>query len=219
VISKPEPTGGDTVAVLARIRNMGLADATDPVAVDFFLGDPSAGGELIGSTSTDTTIASQNSETASIEWVIPETVVVREAQIFARIGEAGVISNDVHDNNNVGWAPLLASGFTVTSSETEQPDAIGSWFVGGAYPNPFDNRTTILLDVPEPAHVKLEVFDSIGRRVALVGDEAVSAGLRPYFLDAGGLSAGVYLYRLSAASTAHPNVLTRETRTLVLVRE
>jgi hypothetical protein len=66
------------------------------------------------------------------------------------------------------------------------------------YPNPFNPSTTIAYDLPEDGHVRLAVFDLLGRQVALLVDEVQPAGYRSVRLNASALASGVYLYRLEA---------------------
>lgn len=65
------------------------------------------------------------------------------------------------------------------------------------YPNPFNPATVIEYAVPEEAQVTLEVFDVVGQRLATLVDEEVTAGQYEVEWDAGNLSSGVYLYRLT----------------------
>lgn len=65
------------------------------------------------------------------------------------------------------------------------------------YPNPFNPLTTITYEVPVAGHVKLSVFDVLGREVALVTDGMVSAGTHHARVDGSSLTTGVYYYRLS----------------------
>jgi hypothetical protein len=67
------------------------------------------------------------------------------------------------------------------------------------YPNPFNPTTTITFSVPEEARVRLTVFDVIGRRVAILTDQAYSAGAHELIWDAGAHASGVYFYRMEAA--------------------
>ena len=65
-----------------------------------------------------------------------------------------------------------------------------------AYPNPFRAQTAFALRVERPQTVRVEVFDLLGRRVALLHDGAVAAG-QPLRLtwDGSGAPAGLYVYR------------------------
>ncbi len=64
------------------------------------------------------------------------------------------------------------------------------------YPNPFNPTTDIQFSIPERMNVKLEVFDLIGRRVALLVDETRSSGNHQVTFNASHLASGAYLYRL-----------------------
>jgi hypothetical protein len=84
-------------------------------------------------------------------------------------------------------------------------------------PNPFATSTTIHFDMPaEGGRVKLEVFDTGGRRVAtlidgIIGGGAQSARWTGTNAAGGAVKSGVYLCRLEAAGLA-------ETRKLLLFR-
>lgn len=66
------------------------------------------------------------------------------------------------------------------------------------YPNPFNPTTNILIELKANAFVSLEVFNSIGQRVAVLLNNQLSAGSTNVSFDASSLSTGVYLYRLNA---------------------
>jgi DNA-binding transcriptional regulator of glucitol operon len=65
-------------------------------------------------------------------------------------------------------------------------------------PNPFNPTTRISFSLPEASHVRLEVFDLLGRKVATLRDEPMDAGEHEVGWDASGFSSGVYLVRLNA---------------------
>ncbi len=69
-------------------------------------------------------------------------------------------------------------------------------------PNPFNPVTTINFDLPRAGHVRLEIFEVSGRRVATLLDESREAGRYSTTWrgqdDAGNaVSSGMYFYRLS----------------------
>lgn len=66
------------------------------------------------------------------------------------------------------------------------------------YPNPFNPRTTIRFGLPEAQRVKLEVFNLNGQALATLVDGYREAGYHEAIFDAGSLSSGVYLVRLTA---------------------
>jgi hypothetical protein len=65
-------------------------------------------------------------------------------------------------------------------------------------PNPFNPTTEIRFSVPEPASVRLEVFNVAGQRVAVLIEANLPAGYHTVMWDAGEMASGVYLYRLTA---------------------
>lgn len=65
-------------------------------------------------------------------------------------------------------------------------------------PNPFNPTTVISYQLSAAGEVKLEIYDLLGRTVAVLVNEVMDAGLHEARLDASGFSSGVYLYRLQA---------------------
>ena len=74
--------------------------------------------------------------------------------------------------------------------------------LGANYPNPFNPSTMIPYQLPAAMHVRLEVFNILGQRVATLVDGERPAGFHTASWDATdaageAMGAGVYLYRLS----------------------
>lgn len=74
------------------------------------------------------------------------------------------------------------------------------------YPNPFNPITTISFDLPEPSHVKLEIFDITGRKVATIKNNLMTAGTHTITWHGRDdrkqpVASGVYLYRLTTDHT------------------
>jgi len=91
-------------------------------------------------------------------------------------------------------------------SETPQKIALSA-----NYPNPFNPVTNIRYELPQNSHVQLKVYDILGRRVAVLVDGMIEAGVHEAVFDASNLASGVYLYRLSTADFV-------QTRQMVLVK-
>jgi photosystem II stability/assembly factor-like uncharacterized protein len=65
------------------------------------------------------------------------------------------------------------------------------------YPNPFNPFTTISFDLPEESIVTLKVYNILGQEVTtLASDKEFEAGRQAIRWNAGGISSGVYFYRL-----------------------
>ena len=87
--------------------------------------------------------------------------------------------------------------------------------LGPNYPNPFNPSTIIPYHLLAAAHVRLEVFNMLGQRLATLVDAERSAGVHTAQWDATdaagrAVGAGVYIYRLSVGEQT-------ESRRMVLV--
>ncbi len=76
------------------------------------------------------------------------------------------------------------------------------------YPNPFNPSTTFSFDIPSNSFVSLKVFDQLGREVANIVSEELSAGSYSRQWNAANLSSGIYFYRLQAGSLSETKKLT-----------
>lgn len=84
----------------------------------------------------------------------------------------------------------------VVSNETATPAAFS---LGSNFPNPFASQTTIQYELAHDTPVTLEVFDMVGRRVAVLVDEVKPAGAHEVRLHtANALTSGVYIYSIRA---------------------
>ena len=79
------------------------------------------------------------------------------------------------------------------------------------YPNPFNPSTIIRYGLPRNSPVKLEIFNSLGQRVAVLIEGMMEAGYHEVTFEGGRLASGVYLYRLQAGDFV-------QTRKLLLLR-
>lgn len=79
------------------------------------------------------------------------------------------------------------------------------------YPNPFNPSTTIQFALPRPIYVTLKVYNTLGKEIAILLAENLSAGKQEVVWEAKGMTSGIYFYRLQAADFV-------QTGKLVLVR-
>jgi len=76
------------------------------------------------------------------------------------------------------------------------------------YPNPFNPVTRISYELAEASHVRLEVFDVSGRRVAVLANGMHPAGEYSVSFDAGGLTSGIYITRLETGGQSFMRKMT-----------
>jgi hypothetical protein len=209
ILSKVEPAGGDTVMIGARIRNFGLQAVTSPVTIRFYDGDPVSGGTLIEETIMDTTIAARESQNVFINWIIPFNQPLFTTRIYVEIDPDNNFTNEVHENNNVGWAPAVAIGIPTSIGTHAQPPS--GFVLYQSYPNPFNPTTTIRFNLFTSQHVSLKIFNVLGQEVVTLVDDVRSAGDHRIEFNATGLASGVYYYRLQVDELS-------QTKRLVLLR-
>ncbi|MEM6335154.1 MAG: T9SS type A sorting domain-containing protein, partial [Bacteroidota bacterium] len=91
----------------------------------------------------------------------------------------------------------------VGSSET--PEVPGAPTLDTIYPNPFAQEATVRLGLPEETHVRVELYNTLGQRVAQVANDMRTAGWHTLKLDAATLPSGPYLLVVQAG----PSVVTK----------
>lgn len=104
---------------------------------------------------------------------------------------------------------LKVTSGTATQSEVESglPDRM---VLHQNYPNPFNPSTVITYELPEQVSVRLTVYDTLGRAVAVLVDEPQGPGRHEVTWDASTHSSGHYFYRIDAGG----NAITRSTTLL-----
>jgi hypothetical protein len=110
-----------------------------------------------------------------------------------------------------GLSGTARVGNGVAVAVEDADDVPEAFHLAPNYPNPFNPETTIAFTVPQQAHVRLVVYDVLGRAVAVLVDGPQPAGMHEARFDASGLPSGVYVYRLQAEGFS-------QTRTMVLLR-
>jgi hypothetical protein len=125
-----------------------------------------------------------------------DALVVCGSYLFAGIRGGGL------------WYLPLSEVTSIDILNTEIPM---NYTLSQNYPNPFNPSTTISFTLPSRSFVAFKIFDLLGREVATIVSEALSAGTYTRRWNADGLSSGVYFYRLQAGTFI-------ETKKLVLLR-
>ncbi len=100
--------------------------------------------------------------------------------------------------------------FDFSKPSTTEPDAQPKAFgLSAPFPNPFRDQASVAYSLTETSTVRVEVFDALGRRVALVEDGTRTAGNHEVTFSASGLTPGMYLVRLSASGPSGEQSATR----------
>ena len=106
------------------------------------------------------------------------------------------IPNNDPNEFSVG-IPITGQGLPtgVADSEDTLPT---EYALAQNYPNPFNPSTTIQFSLPAAGNVKLVVYNTLGKQVAVLIDENMTAGSHEFNWQPTDLSSGVYFYHLTA---------------------
>lgn len=150
---------------------------------------------------------------------MPETVVASfDADVTGLQGGAGVVFASGFlspaDNSNGEAFGLFvalptgdvvelpaASGALALSKFTGVEDEISApteFNLSQNYPNPFNPSTNISFSLPESQFVTLKIYDVMGREVATLVENEMTAGSHDLSFNAASLASGKYFYRLTA---------------------
>lgn len=109
-----------------------------------------------------------------------------------------------------GNANITVSVGSSSSVESQQTIPEGNALEQN-YPNPFNPTTTISFSLQSKSYVSLKIFDALGSEVSTLVSQELSAGTYSQQWNPGGLSSGMYFYRLQSG-------LFTETKRLVLLK-
>lgn len=77
----------------------------------------------------------------------------------------------------------------------------GTFSLDQNYPNPFNPTTTIRFSIPQAEHVRLDVYDLLGKKVLVLVDNDLSAGVHTINFFTENLASGTYIYRMKAGKS------------------
>lgn len=144
--------------------------------------------------SEEITVVDEAQSGFPLEVIVTEPIIVSEAvrptiAVQIAISEAIVVSD--------------SSAHTFEGSVSAEEDEVNvpaSYALSDAYPNPFNPSSTIRFELPEPAHVRVTIYDALGRVVQRLVDDEFAPGAYEIMLDASSLASGTYFYRMQAGS-------------------
>ncbi|CAN5140068.1 hypothetical protein BH23BAC3_BH23BAC3_05060 [soil metagenome] len=104
-------------------------------------------------------------------------------------------------NSNESTPSEVRSSGIITSGEYDETEPMVKQLrLDQNYPNPFNPTTSISFQLPERSEVSLKIYDVVGREVAILVNEPLSAGEHTATFDASSLPSGVYFYRLETTT-------------------
>jgi hypothetical protein len=102
--------------------------------------------------------------------------------------------------NGRGDASLENQGIPVANNRSCNPAIPVSYKLQQNYPNPFVTSTIIKFMIPKQGHVKIVVYDVVGREVQILVNETLKAGAYETSFNGSSINNGVYFYRIYAGN-------------------
>lgn len=100
---------------------------------------------------------------------------------------------------------------TATGVEATANDVPQSFTIEPNYPNPFHQSTTFRLGLPQTGNLRIEAFNLLGQRVAIIADSYLNQGWHQIEWTPDGMSSGVYI-----VAATHESL--RRTMKVIIVR-
>ncbi len=98
-----------------------------------------------------------------------------------------------------GIMPIIHPPIANRAAQHTETEAVPTEFgLFQNYPNPFNPSTTIRYGLPRNTRVEIEVYNSLGQKVAQLCDGEMEAGYHEVQFDGSKLASGVYFFRLRA---------------------
>ncbi len=101
----------------------------------------------------------------------------------------------------LGDPALVVRHGPIASVKPNDKTILSAFALDQNFPNPFNPTTGIRYQVSAASHVKLAVYDILGREVAVLVNEQKQPGAYEVRFDGSRLASGIYVYRLTAGST------------------
>lgn len=95
---------------------------------------------------------------------------------------------------------ILLNAMPLYSRENQQPEGNGKYSLQQNFPNPFNPSTRIKFSIPYNSHVKLTVYDVVGREIKILVNETKNAGSHEVTYNTNELPAGIYFYKIDSGS-------------------
>ncbi len=177
---------------------MGVAKHKNLIAVDFggsplvidSVGYVGTAGALITFSAPLGSVRPYDSDTVEVTWTPTAAVALADTMLIYH-----------NDPNSPNPARVALVGFISPVSVPEPRGELPRAFrLAGNFPNPFNASTVIRFELPLTSEVRVEIFDVLGRSVALLESSTLPAGAYTLPWAPQNLASGTYICRLHAGA-------------------
>jgi len=135
------------------------------------------------------------------------------AYSIAQVSDGGYIVVGVsnYDNNGSDCVLMKIESDHTKIREIGDPKLPEKYLLTQNYPNPFNTSTTFEYGLFEMGHVKINIYDLLGRTIETLIDDEMQAGHHQIIWDASNNSSGIYFYRMEAGDL-------KQTKKMILLK-
>jgi hypothetical protein len=124
--------------------------------------------------------------------------IITGSNVTLTINPNSVLQDSITQlQNPAGWTLTNPAGVLVNTATlaSEIPTEFNLY---QNYPNPFNPSTRVKFDIPELSIVKVKIYNSLGKEVAVLVDEQLAPGAYEVEWNASSMPSGAYFYRITA---------------------
>lgn len=127
---------------------------------------------------------------------VAKKIAISETRVFV----TGYSELIVESSSNVSYISTQMMKWGESSELTNNNNTPQKYVLHQNYPNPFNPSTNIKFDISKASIVKLAIYDMLGREVAVLVNQQLTAGSYNIAYSNKDLSSGIYFYRLTAGN-------------------
>lgn len=190
---------GDTTTITVTVNNNSQAVPLEGGAISLNIGSLSGKLNVLSPATIDVgTIDVGSSQDFNFLVEASANGVVTPQANISDLGWGWPVPPDVVINRTVSIDTNLVVGNATGISDDIRSNLPLKFALEQNYPNPFNPSTSIAFDLPRTSNVTLKIYNMLGKEVATLISERLSASSYSYEWDASNLASGVYVYRLEA---------------------
>ena len=105
-------------------------------------------------------------------------------------------------DGSTNWiiSETITRGTSNSTTDINEENLVTEYKLNQNFPNPFNPTTTISYQIPKSGFVNLNVYNLLGKEVAVLVSEFQNTGIYKVALNAENLSSGIYFYKLTTGN-------------------
>ena len=118
------------------------------------------------------------------------------------LDQLNTLEASIHPEHTANWSYIddIRIEGIVADIEENNDNISYDFLLGQNYPNPFNPVTNIRYSLPKASNVVIQIYNSLGQKVAELIDEQKSAGYHSVQFDGSNFASGIYYYRIETGS-------------------